>query len=134
VMRGHVVLCGGIANYNATEPSPGPKNYLNLVAQRGRMEGFLVLDYLPRGRGDRRAHPVGAGRKRLRPKSTCRIASRTRQPRSGGCSRAATKASSCFLSPSSSPQQTGLASTPLSGEAAEASSRKLEPSLAVGFN
>ena len=47
-MRGRVVLCGGIANYNATEPSPGPKNYLNLVVQRGRMEGFLVLDYLPR--------------------------------------------------------------------------------------
>jgi NADPH-dependent curcumin reductase len=46
-MRGRVVLCGGIANYNATEPSPGPKNYLNLVVQRGRMEGFLVLDYLP---------------------------------------------------------------------------------------
>jgi NADPH-dependent curcumin reductase len=47
-MRGRVVLCGGIANYNATEPAPGPKNYLNLVVQRGRMEGFLVLDYLPR--------------------------------------------------------------------------------------
>jgi hypothetical protein len=47
-MRGRVVLCGGIANYNATEPPPGPKNYLNLVSKRGRMEGFLVLDYLPR--------------------------------------------------------------------------------------
>jgi hypothetical protein len=47
-MRGRVVLCGGIANYNATEPPPGPKNYLNLVVVRGRMEGFLVLDYLPR--------------------------------------------------------------------------------------
>ena len=47
-MRGRVVLCGGIANYNATEPSPGPKNYMNLVRQRGRMEGFIVLDYLPR--------------------------------------------------------------------------------------
>ena len=47
-MRGRVVLCGGIANYNATEPPPGPKNYLNLVVQRGRMEGFIILDYLPR--------------------------------------------------------------------------------------
>ncbi len=47
-MRGRVVLCGGIANYNATEPPPGPKNYLNLVVQRGRMEGFLVLDYMAR--------------------------------------------------------------------------------------
>jgi NADPH-dependent curcumin reductase CurA len=47
-MRGRVVLCGGIANYNAREPWPGPKNYLNLVVQRGRMEGFLVLDYMSR--------------------------------------------------------------------------------------
>ena len=47
-MRGRVVLCGGIASYNATEASPGPKNYLNLVVQRGRMEGFIVLDYMPR--------------------------------------------------------------------------------------
>jgi NADPH-dependent curcumin reductase len=47
-MRGRVVLCGGIANYNAAEPPPGPKNYLNLVVQRGRMEGFLVSDFLSR--------------------------------------------------------------------------------------
>jgi NADPH-dependent curcumin reductase len=47
-LRGRVVLCGGIAQYNATEPAPGPKNYLNLVVQRGRMEGFIILDYLPR--------------------------------------------------------------------------------------
>jgi NADPH-dependent curcumin reductase len=47
-MRGRVVLCGGIVNYNATEPPPGPKNYLNLVVPRGRMEGFIVTDYMPR--------------------------------------------------------------------------------------
>ena len=63
-MRGRVVLCGGIANYNATEPPPGPKNYLNLVVQRGRMEGFLVLDYMSRAaRGDRSARRLGAGGK-----------------------------------------------------------------------
>ena len=47
-MRGRVLLCGAIANYNAPEQPPGPKNYLNLLLQRGRMEGFLVLDYMPR--------------------------------------------------------------------------------------
>jgi NADPH-dependent curcumin reductase CurA len=47
-MRGRVVLCGGIANYNATELPLGPKNYLNLIVQHGRMEGFLVLDYMSR--------------------------------------------------------------------------------------
>jgi len=47
-MRGRIVLCGGIANYNATELPPGPRNYLNLAVQRGRMEGFIVLDYMSR--------------------------------------------------------------------------------------
>ena len=47
-LRGRIVLCGGIANYNATEPPPGPKNYLNLVSRRGRMEGFLISDYAKR--------------------------------------------------------------------------------------
>jgi NADPH-dependent curcumin reductase CurA len=47
-LRGRVVLCGGISHYNDGGPSPGPGNYLNLVMRRGRMEGFLVLDYLPR--------------------------------------------------------------------------------------
>ena len=54
-MRGRIVLCGGIANYNAAEPPPGPKNYLNLVTVRGRMEGFLVFDYMPRA-----AEAIGA--------------------------------------------------------------------------
>ena len=47
-MRGRIVLCGGIANYSAAEPPPGPKNYLNMITMRGRMEGFLVFDYMPR--------------------------------------------------------------------------------------
>jgi NADPH-dependent curcumin reductase CurA len=49
-MRGRVVLCGAIARYNDTAQGPGPKNYLNLLGQRGRMEGFIVLDYMPRAR------------------------------------------------------------------------------------
>jgi NADPH-dependent curcumin reductase CurA len=43
-----VVMCGGIANYNNTEPAPGPNNLMNLVTNRGRMQGFIILDYLPR--------------------------------------------------------------------------------------
>jgi NADPH-dependent curcumin reductase CurA len=47
-LRARVVLCGGIANYNATEPQPGPVNLMNLVVMRARMEGFIVIDYLDR--------------------------------------------------------------------------------------
>ena len=47
-LRSRIVMCGGIANYNATTPQPGPTNIMNLVIMRSRMEGFIVLDYLPR--------------------------------------------------------------------------------------
>jgi NADPH-dependent curcumin reductase CurA len=43
-----VVMCGGIANYNNIEPVPGPNNLMNIVTNRGRMQGFIILDYLPR--------------------------------------------------------------------------------------
>ncbi|MDX1882849.1 NADP-dependent oxidoreductase [Mycolicibacterium sp. 120270] len=47
-MRGCVVLCGAISTYNSDEPPPGPSNYLTLLVNRGRMEGFIILDYLDR--------------------------------------------------------------------------------------
>lgn len=47
-MRARVVLCGGISGYNDTEPQPGPRNLMNLVVMRARMEGFIVIDYLAR--------------------------------------------------------------------------------------
>lgn len=47
-MRGRVVLCGAISTYNSDEPPPGPSNYLTLLVNRGRMEGFIILDYLDR--------------------------------------------------------------------------------------
>ncbi len=49
IARGaRVVICGAISAYNAEEPPPGPRNYYRIVAQRGRIEGFVVLDFLPR--------------------------------------------------------------------------------------
>jgi hypothetical protein len=47
-LRARVVLCGGISRYNEKELPPGPRNYMQLVIQRGRMEGFIVLDYAAR--------------------------------------------------------------------------------------
>jgi len=47
-MHGRVVICGAISTYNDDGPVVGPKNYINLLVRRGRMEGFLVLDYMDR--------------------------------------------------------------------------------------
>lgn len=46
-MKARVVLCGAISQYNEARPV-GPRNYLNLIVKRARMEGFLILDYLDR--------------------------------------------------------------------------------------
>ncbi len=49
IARGaRIVVCGAISRYNAEEPPPGPRNYYRIVAQRGRMQGFVVLDFLAR--------------------------------------------------------------------------------------
>ena len=43
-----VPICGAISQYNATEPAPGPANYLSLLVNRARMEGFIVFDFRAR--------------------------------------------------------------------------------------
>ncbi len=49
ISRGaRVVICGSISRSNLEGKPPGPANYYNLVAQRGRMQGFVVLDFLGR--------------------------------------------------------------------------------------
>jgi NADPH-dependent curcumin reductase CurA len=45
-----IILCGAISGYESSELPPGPANYFNLVLKHGRMEGFLVLDYLSKFR------------------------------------------------------------------------------------
>lgn len=46
-LRARIALCGGISSYDTGEIQ-GLKNYMSLVIQRAKMEGFLVLDYFPR--------------------------------------------------------------------------------------
>jgi NADPH-dependent curcumin reductase CurA len=47
-LRGRVVLCGAISQYQDLDNAYGPPNYLNLISKRGRMEGFIILDYADR--------------------------------------------------------------------------------------
>jgi NADPH-dependent curcumin reductase len=47
-LHARIVLCGAISQYDTAELAPGPRNILNLIPQRGRMEGFILLDYRDR--------------------------------------------------------------------------------------
>ncbi len=46
--KARVVLCGGISSGYGLDRGPGPANYFQLVIRSARMEGFIVLNYLPR--------------------------------------------------------------------------------------
>ena len=43
--HGRIVICGAISGYNDFGAIRGPRNYMNLLVQHGRMEGFVVFDY-----------------------------------------------------------------------------------------
>jgi NADPH-dependent curcumin reductase CurA len=43
-----IPICGAISQYNNTEAPKGPANYLSLLVNRARMQGFIVFDYAPR--------------------------------------------------------------------------------------
>ena len=46
--RARVVICGAISQYNQMQAVDGPRNYLSLLVNRARMEGFVVFDYRDR--------------------------------------------------------------------------------------
>ena len=43
-----VVVCGAISQYCSTSGVKGPSNYLSLLVNRARMEGFVVFDFAAR--------------------------------------------------------------------------------------
>lgn len=49
-MKARVVICGAISQYNNETAMRGPSNYMSLLVNRARMEGFVVFDYAKRYR------------------------------------------------------------------------------------
>ena len=45
---GRIVACGMISGYCEAERPPGPRNIFRIVTKRLRMQGFIVIDFLPR--------------------------------------------------------------------------------------
>lgn len=48
VRRARIAICGAISQYNNLEGVQGPKNYLSLLVNSARMEGFVVFNYAAR--------------------------------------------------------------------------------------
>ncbi|MFZ1156089.1 MAG: NADP-dependent oxidoreductase [Solirubrobacteraceae bacterium] len=47
-LKARVALCGAISQYNNLDSVKGPSNYMSLLVNRARMEGFVVVDYMGR--------------------------------------------------------------------------------------
>ncbi|KAJ3744415.1 hypothetical protein DFH05DRAFT_1186778 [Lentinula detonsa] len=43
-----IVLCGAISAYNSVGKPKGIQNYLTLISQRAKIQGFIVFDYVKR--------------------------------------------------------------------------------------
>ncbi|MFI1965205.1 NADP-dependent oxidoreductase [Streptomyces pathocidini] len=44
-LHGRATICGMIAQYNATEPTPAPRNLALVIGKRLRLQGMLVSDH-----------------------------------------------------------------------------------------
>ncbi|MFF3245955.1 NADP-dependent oxidoreductase [Streptomyces sp. NPDC002870] len=44
-LHGRITLCGMIAQYNETEPTPAPRNLAMVIGKRLRIQGMLVRDH-----------------------------------------------------------------------------------------
>ena len=47
-VKGRVVICGQISQYNLESPETGPRFLWYMITKRARIEGFLVSDFSER--------------------------------------------------------------------------------------
>jgi NADPH-dependent curcumin reductase CurA len=50
-IKGRVVICGQISQYNLEKPETGPRFLWNMITKRARIEGFLVSEFADRHAG-----------------------------------------------------------------------------------
>ena len=75
-LRGRIVCCGNVSQYDVEKPAPGPMAVPGLiVTKRIRMEGFIVMDFYDRPPRPKRAWRAGSRRGRSRPSSISSTAS-----------------------------------------------------------
>ena len=66
-LKGRIVCCGVVSQYNTASPAPAPRGIPGLlITNRVRMEGFLVFDYAARYAEARRRIREWAGSGRLK--------------------------------------------------------------------
>ena len=46
--KGTIIVCGAISQYADFHNQVGPKNYMQLIAQSAKMQGFTMKDYMHR--------------------------------------------------------------------------------------
>ena len=46
--KGTIVVCGAISQYADWHSQAGPKNYMQLITQSAKMQGFTMKDYMHR--------------------------------------------------------------------------------------